>query len=135
MLRFILTLACAALTACAGAHATADVQPRPAALRGSRDFVAVDELRRYSDTGSLFDLLTRIRPQMVRARPGMNALRGIGETIDVFINGQYAGGAEVLRSLQPHHVAGVKMVQRSQAYVEYGGWLRGDHALFVSLLR
>jgi hypothetical protein len=127
-------LVCAGLAACAGAGRSGDFQPRPSS-RGGHDYVAVEELRRSSQAGSLYEVLSRIRPHMVQPRAGLSAMRGMRGGIDVFINGQYAGGEEVLRSLQPTHVASVRMVQRSQAYVQYGGWLRGDHALFVALMR
>ena len=130
----MVSLACAALCACAGVNTTAGLAPRPSGS-GGHDYVAVDELRRWSDTGSLYDVLSRVRPSMVRPRGAFGVVRGMPGGIDVFINGQYAGGEEVLRTLQPHQIASVRMMQRSQAYVQYGGWLRGDHALFVSLLR
>jgi hypothetical protein len=57
------------------------------------------------------------------------------ETIDVFIDGHFLGGAEVLRQVMPSDVASVRMVQRSQGYATYGRQLRGEHALFVTLLR
>lgn len=134
MSRSVLVILCAALVACGGAPASLYTQARPGA-RGSRDFVPIEELRRYRDSGSLFELLSRIRPSMVRPRAGFNAMREVPEGVDVFINGGYAGGAEVLHTLQPAHVAAVKMVQRSQAFAQYGGLLRGEHVLFITLLR
>ena len=134
MSRGLMGFLCAALVACAGTPASRYTQSRPGS-RGTQDFVPIEELRRYQDSGSLFELLNRIRPSMVRPRAGFNAMLGVAPGIDVFINGSYAGGAEVLQSLQTHHVATVKMVQRSQAFAQYGGWLRGEHVLFVTLMR
>ena len=134
----IFILACAVLTACSATSASLDgaavpsVRPRS---HGSYDLVPIDELRRYEDTGSLYDLLQRVRPGMVSPRRSTSALRAGRAEIDVFVNGQYAGSSEVLRSLQPTFVASVRMVQRSQAFATYGSWLRGEHALFVTLLR
>lgn len=138
MFRRILLLACAALTACSATSASLESAAAPRARvrsLGSFDLVAIDELRRHQETGSLYDLLQRVRPGMVRARPSVGVLRGIRPEIDVFINGQYAGSADVLRGLQPHVVASVRMVQRAQAFVTHGAWLRGEHALFVTLTR
>lgn len=138
MTRRIFVLACAALTACSAASASLDSaavpRARPRSL-GSAEFVPIDELRRSADAGSLYDLLQRVRPGMVRPRPGARGLQGPRPEIDVFINGQYAGSSEILRMLQPQFVASVRMMQRSQSFVMYGSWLRGDHALFVTLLR
>lgn len=132
MSRSLLVILCAVLVACGGATASMYTPSRPLS-RATRDFVPVEELQRYQDSGSLFDLLSRIRPSMVRPRAGFNALRGVAEGVDVFINGSYAGGADVLHTLQPQHVAAVHMMQQSQAFAQYGGRLRGDHVLFVTL--
>ena len=134
MSRLSSSLACLALAACASTSPSFDQQPRPARL-GSHDVVAFDELRRYDDGGSLFDFLSRVRPQMLRPRLGTGVMRGVPEGIDVFVNGHFAGNDDVLRTLLPSHVASVRMVQRTQAFVEYGGRLRGEHALFVTLVR
>ena len=138
MTRSIFILACAVLTACTATSASLDGATAPRArvrTLGSQDLVAVDELRRFDDAGTLYDFLQRHRPGMVRPRPGIGVMRGIRPEVDVFINGQYAGSSEVLRSLLPHSVASVRMVQRAQAFVTHGAWLRGEHALFVTLMR
>jgi hypothetical protein len=138
MTRYIFILACAALTACTTTSVSLDGATAPRARArslGSADLVNVDELRRFEDAGTLYDLLQRLRPGMVRPRPGIGVMRGIRPEIDVFINGQYAGSADVLRSLQPHGVASVRMMQRAQAFVTHGPFLRGEHALFVTLMR
>ncbi|MBC7895647.1 MAG: hypothetical protein H7066_09545 [Cytophagaceae bacterium] len=138
MTRRIYVLACAALTACSAASASLDSaavpRARPRSL-GTSEFVPIDELRRYPDAGSLLDVLQRVRPGMVRPRPVAGGLEGARPDIDVFINGQYAGSSDVLRMVQPQFVASVRMQQRSEAFLTHGSWLRGDHALFVTLLR
>jgi hypothetical protein len=138
MTRRIFILACAALTACSATSASLDGAAVPRARPrsyGTSEFVPIEEIRRYQDTGSLYDLLQRMRPGMVRPRPTARGLQGPRPEIDVFINGQYAGASDVLRTLQPHFVASVRMMQRSQAYANYGARLRGEHVLFVTLLR
>ncbi|MCC6316432.1 MAG: hypothetical protein IT361_01985 [Gemmatimonadaceae bacterium] len=130
-------LACAVLTACTTSSVTTSgtlTTPRPRSGATST-FVPIDEIQRFPDASSLFDVLQRTRPAMVRARLGSHVLRGIQPEIDVFINGQYAGATDVLRTLQPRYVSSVRMVQRVQAYTEYGAWLRGEHVLFVTLVR
>lgn len=135
MLRSVLMSTVVVLAAaCYAPSAGTRLAPPPSAF-GRRDVVQIDELRRYNDTSTLLDVLARIRPQMLRPRFGATGVRASPETIDVFINGHYAGGADALRQVMPSDVASVKMVQRSQGYTSYGGLLRGEHALFVTLLR
>jgi hypothetical protein len=122
------------LTAACAPSATTRLTPPPSAL-GRRDLVQFDELRRHHDTSSLLDVLARIRPQMLRPRFGATGERGSAGTIDVFIDGHFLGGAEVLRQVMPSDVASVRMVQRSQGYATHGRQLRSEHALFVTLLR
>ena len=108
--------------------------PPPSAL-GWRDIVQVDELRRHRNTSSMLDVLARIRPQMLRPRYGQMGEPGPAAAIDIFIDGHFVGGPEILRQVLPADVESVQMVQRSQGYTIHGGQLRGSHALFLTLLR
>ena len=83
----------------------------------------------------MLDVLARIRPQMLRPRFGPTGEQGSEQTIDVFINGHFVGGAEALRQVLPADVESVQMVQRSQGFTTHGAWLRGAHALYVTLVR
>ena len=100
----------------------------------SHDVVLADELRRVPAT-NLFTALERARPDFLRVRASTAAMRRQSPEIDVFLNGQYAGGAEVLRSIPSDFVTRIQLVQRSQGYVMHGPQLRGEHALFVTLVR
>lgn len=110
------------------------VAPPPGAL-GFREIVQLDELRRYYDSSTLMDVLARIRPQMIRPRYGLKDRDPSNDAIDVFIDGHYVGGADELRRVLPSSVESVRMVQRSQGYTRYGGLLKGDHALYITLRR
>ena len=133
----------AGLNACASASAgRKDVaMPRPlmntAVPRGrsvpSHDVVFADEIRRVPATNA-YTALERTRPDFLRVR-GQSSILLQPRDIDVFLNGQYAGGIDVLRSLPSDFIAKVQLVQRSQGYVLYGEQLRGDHALFITLLK
>lgn len=104
-------------------------KPRPL----SHDVVLADELRRVPATNT-YTALERTRPSFLRVRASSAAMRHEPPQIDVFLNGQYAGGAEVLRSVPSEFVQRIQMVQRSQGYVTYGPQLRGEHALFITLV-
>lgn len=135
MFRSVITTAFIGVVA---ACAAASSNERPTAYRGLRptsDFVTLDELRRHDDTSTLFEALARARPRMLRPRFAYQGIRSTGESVDVFINGHYSGGIEVLRSLHPVNVASVRMAQRSEAFMMHGARLRGEHALFVTLVR
>lgn len=132
---FISLVVAAALMGCASATSSSslDSAPRPRSS-SAHDVVGVEEFRRYGQGGTLYEALSRLRPAMLRPR-GAFASGIRGSAIDVFINGSYAGGSEVLRQLLPSSVAQVRLVQRSQGYAVHGSMLRGDHALFITLLR
>ena len=64
MTRSIFILACAVLTACTTTSVSLDGASAPRARvrsLGSADLVAVDELRRFDDAGTLYDFLQRHR--------------------------------------------------------------------------
>lgn len=109
---------------------------RTAAPAYSNDVVTFDELSRTSQSASnLYQALERIRPSFIRPRTTGRVTRGAASSIDVFVNGGYAGDANVLLTLHPAHIASVRLERRSQAYVKHGAWLRGENVLYVTLLR
>ncbi len=135
MLRLTLLVTSVVLTAsCYQGGREARLAPPPAGL-GRRDFVQLDELRRYENATSLLDVLRHARPQMLRSRVAPVGARLGDEIVDVFINGHYVGGIDALRDVNPSTVFSVRMMQKSQAYGTYGGLLRADHALFVTLVQ
>ena len=121
-------------TACQSPAARGRLTPPPGTM-GFREIVQLDELRRYYDSSTLMDVLARVRPQMLRPRYGAKGMNASDSAIDVFIDGHSVGGADELRRVLPSRVESVRMVQRSQGYTRYGGLLKGEHALFITLLR
>lgn len=120
--------------ACQSTVARGRLSPPPGTT-GFREIVQLDEIRRYYDSSTLMDVLARIRPQMIRPRYGPRGMNTSDDAIDVFVDGHYVGGADELRRILPSRVESVRMVQRSQGYTRYGGLLKGEHALFITLLR
>ena len=134
MLRSILVVTgLATLMACASSQATRRDGRAPAY---ANDLVSFDELSRASEgAANLYQALERIRPSFIRPRASGRTARISASQIDVFVNGGYAGDANVLLSLHPAHVASVRLERRSQAFVRHGSWLRGENILYVTLLR
>jgi hypothetical protein len=133
MLRSMLVVGLATtVVACATSQASHD---RSAAPAYRHDVVTFDELARSQNAANLYQALERIRPSFVRPRMSGRMVRTSASSIDVFVNGGYAGDGSVLLSLNPAHIASVRMERRSQAFVKHGAWIRGENVLYVTLLR
>jgi len=121
------------LMACASTQQTFGRSSAPAY---SHDLVTFDELARVAESASnLYQALERARPTFITPRLSGRARSSTASQIDVFINGGYAGDGSVLLTLNPAHVASVRLERRSQAFVRHGSWLRGENILYVTLLR
>lgn len=122
------------MMACASTQQTSFGRTRAPAY--SHDLVTFDELARTAESASnLYQALERLRPTFITPRMSGRAVRSTASQIDVFVNGGYAGDGSVLLTLNPAHVASVRMERRSQAFVRYGSALRGENVLYVTLLR
>ncbi|MGQ0539436.1 MAG: hypothetical protein ACT4R6_10845 [Gemmatimonadaceae bacterium] len=132
---FIAFAATAALLGCASGGGSLDRgDARRAAY--SSDVIMFDELARFgAGAPNLYAALERARPAFIRVRGSGRLTRPSAAQIDVFINGGYAGDANILLTLQPSQVASVRFERRSQAFVRHGAWLRGENVLYVTLLR
>ena len=132
-----LSVACLAVAGCAGTSSSLSSSSlwRSSPPPGNATFVEIDEIHRGLSGGTLLEFLQRWRPDMLRPRPGSNAVRGEPEVIDVVVNGHYAGAQEVLGDLLVASVASVSRMERAQAFTQYGTILRGSHVLFVTLIR
>lgn len=138
MVRWMLVVVVAATTMACASSQTAQVSEirRGGAPGYQHDLVTVDELSRASVTSAnLYQALERIRPSFIRPRATGRMVRSTASSIDVFINGGYAGDGNVLLTLNPAHIASVRMERRSQAFVKHGAWIKGENVLYVTLLR
>jgi hypothetical protein len=139
MVRWMLVVMAVSATtmACASSQTSEISEIRRGGAPGyQHDVVTFDELSRASATASnLYQALERIRPSFVRPRTTGRVARSTASSIDVFVNGGYAGDGNVLLSLNPAHIASVRMERRSQAFVKHGAWLRGENVIYVTLLR
>ncbi len=107
------------------------LDPPPLSM-GRRDIIQIDELRQNDDASTLLDVLRRTRPQMLRARSGTAGMLATEDAINVFIDGHYAGGVDVLAEIATSRVFSVRMVRPTAGYLRQGTQPRHAHALFVT---
>jgi len=75
----------------------------------------------------------RLRPLFLQARPGAGDARGEPRTISVFIDGDFAGDLNVLRSIPVRDIESIRRVQPSMAYATLGSLHMADEILMVRL--
>ena len=75
----------------------------------------------------------RLRPLFLQARPGAGDARGEPRTISVFIDGDFAGDLNVLRSIPVRDIESIRRVQPAMAYATLGSLHMADEVLMVRL--
>jgi hypothetical protein len=80
-----------------------------------------------------YSAVERLRPLFLQTRPGAGDARGEPHTISVFINGDFAGDQEVLRSIPVRDIDSIRRVQPAMAYATMGSLHMGDQILMVRL--
>ena len=75
----------------------------------------------------------RLRPLFLQARPGAGDVRGEPRTISVFIDGDFAGDQNVLRSIPVRDIESIRRVQPTMAYATLGSLHMADEILMVRL--
>ena len=75
----------------------------------------------------------RLRPLFLQPRPGAGDVRGEPRTISVFIDGDFAGGLDVLRSIPVRDIESIRRVQPATAYATLGSLHLADEILLVRL--
>ena len=120
-------LALAATVACAG-RATQRYAPTPF----SADLLTWSELTSERSFDA-YSAVERLRPMFFHIRPGASVVRGQPPLIRVFINGDYAGDTEVLRTIPTRDIESIRRLQPSMAYATLGAGYAGDEVLMVRL--
>ena len=77
--------------------------------------------------------IERLRPLFLQARPGAGDVRGEPRTISVFIDGDFAGDQNVLRSIPVRDIESIRRVQPTMAYATLGSLHMADEILMVRL--
>jgi hypothetical protein len=75
----------------------------------------------------------QLRPLFLSPRPGAADARGQPRTIRVFIDGDFAGDQEVLRSIPAREIESIRRLQPAMAYATMGSLHMGDQILMVRL--
>jgi hypothetical protein len=75
----------------------------------------------------------QLRPLFLSPRPGAADARGQPRTIRVFIDGDFAGDQEILRSIPAREIESVRRLQPAMAYATMGSLHMGDEVLMVRL--
>ena len=75
----------------------------------------------------------RLRPLFLHVRPGAGDARGEPRTISVFIDGDFAGDLNVLRSIPVRDIESIRRVQPAMAYATLGSLHMADEILMVRL--
>ena len=122
--------------ACGGARpADAAVFDRRASSGSSMYELGPSDLARASDAVSLFQAIERLRPNFLRARGAQPLARGRAPQINVFINGNFAGPVDILRTIPVEQVGRARFVQPVEAATQYGSNRAGDGIIELVLVR
>ena len=121
----------------AGAIACSTVpNRRDSAVLGQRDLITQPELATVgATTQNTYSALERLRPLFLTTRPGSGTIRDTASHLYVFINDNFAGEVDALKSIPLANVESVRRVQATEAYTRYGGIHTGDGVILVRLRR
>jgi hypothetical protein len=114
MLLSLFTLA--VLIACGPAS-----RSRPRTDTRTRNVVTSAELLRVDPLENLHAAIERLRPSFLHPRPGSWTARATGPSIGVFVDGQPAGGADVLFGITVAQVEEIRLVQATESDLVLGG--------------
>jgi len=80
-----------------------------------------------------YSALERLRPFFLAPRPSSADVHGQPRTIRVFIDGDFAGDEEILRSIPVRDIESIRRVQPAIAYATMGSLHMGDEVIMVRL--
>ena len=123
----IMTTAALLSAACASAPARAY---SPATY--STDLLTSNELATETHQDA-YSALERLRPFFLTPRPSSADAHGQPRTVNVFIDGDFAGDEEILRSIPVRDIESIRRVQPAIAYATMGSLHMGDEVIMVRL--
>jgi hypothetical protein len=123
----IITMAAVFSAACASSAGR-----QHSSIPHSSDVVTWSELATEAHQNA-YVAVERLRPLFFHVRPGAGDARGEPRTISVFIDGDFAGGLDVLRSIPVRDIESIRRVQPSMAYATLGSLHMADEILMVRL--
>ena len=80
-----------------------------------------------------YSALERLRPFFLTPRPSSADAHGQPRAIGVFIDGDFAGDEEILRSIPVRDIESIRRVQPAIAYATMGSLHMGDEVIMVRL--
>ena len=80
-----------------------------------------------------YSAVQRLRPFFLTARPSSADVHGQVPRIRVFIDGDYAGDVDVLRSIPVRDIESIRRLQPLMAYATMGSFHAGEETLLVRL--
>ena len=123
----IITMAAVFSAACASSAGR-----QHSSIPHSSDVVTWSELATEAHQNA-YVAVERLRPLFLQPRPGAGDARGEPRTISVFIDGDFAGDLNVLRSIPVRDIESIRRVQPSTAYAILGSLHMADEILMVRL--
>ena len=105
-------------------------QYSPAAY--SSDLLTSNELAAETHQDA-FSALERLRPFFLTPRASSADVHGQPRTIRVFIEGDFAGDEQILRSIPVRDIESIRRVQPAMAYATMGSLHMGDEVIVVRL--
>ena len=123
----VITMAVLFSAACASAAG-----PQHSSVPHSSEVLTWSELSTEAHQ-TAYVAVERLRPLFLQPRPGAGDVRGEPRTISVFIDGDFAGGLDVLRSIPARDIESIRRVQPAIAYATMGSLYMADEILMVRL--
>jgi hypothetical protein len=137
----VLSLALSAATACATSHpvggasrleSAAVARPVPPVVLATRTMIPRATLD-LDPSLSLYDVVNRFWPQVLRPQMGFTARPDPrGDVVGVYVDGNFSGGQESLRTLRASAVRSIQRLTRSEEFIKLGRSHDGG-ALLVTL--
>jgi hypothetical protein len=116
------------------AGCSAALAGRPPLLPADPDILTRRELLTIAGTTqNAYTAVERLRPLFLTTRPGSSIVRGTSPRVYVFLNGNFAGDVDVLRTIPLASIESIRHIQGAAAFTQYGEIRAGDGILLVQL--
>jgi hypothetical protein len=124
----IITTAVLMSAGCASARGRQQYSP----VAYSSDLLTWNELAAETHQNA-YAALERLRPFFLTARPSSADVHGEPRTIRLFIDGDFAGDQEILRTIPVRDIESIRRVQPAMAYATMGSLHMSDEVIMVRL--
>lgn len=116
-----------------GSVACASAGPqRPVSVPFSPDLLTWTEITAERSFDA-YSAIERLRPNFFHLRPGASVVRGQPPIVRVYINGDYAGDIETLRTIPAQSIESIRRVRPVMAFTTLGTAKPADEVLMIRL--